>query len=76
MIHHHRATLSKQETADSILSVMAHGRAIHKWYHVINARNLAHDFSVSLVHASVVTLAALTGEMAGMCDYVCIIKLA
>ena len=52
------------------------GRAIHKWYHLINARNLAHEFSVSLVHASVVMLAALTGEMAGICDYVCIIKLA
>ena len=28
-----------------------------------NARNLAHDFGVSLVHACVATLAALAGEM-------------
>ena len=53
---------------------VASGRAIHKWHHDINARNLAHDFGVSLVHASVVMLAALAGEMAGICDYLCVIK--
>ena len=34
-----------------------------------NARNLAHDFGVSLVlNACVATLAALAGEIAGICD--------
>ena len=60
----------------TVVDWIASGRAIHKRHHVINARDLAHNFGVSLVHASVVTLAALAREMAGICDYLCVIKLA
>ena len=60
----------------TVVDCIALGRANHKRHYVINARNLVHDFGVSLVHASVVTLVALAGEMAGICDYLCIIKLA
>ena len=58
----------------TVVDWVASGRAIHKQHDVINARNLVHDFGVSLVHSSVVTLAALAGETAGICDYLCIIK--
>ena len=46
---------------------------ISKRHPVINAR-IAHDFGVSLVHSSVVTLATLAGEMTGICDYLCVMK--
>ena len=58
----------------TVVDWIGSGRATHKRHHVKSARNLAHDFGVSLVHASVVTLAALAGEMAGVCDYLCVIK--
>ena len=35
---------------------------------LMNARNLAHDSDVSLVHACVATLVALAREVAGICD--------
>ena len=37
-----------------------------KWHS--NARNPVHDFIIKLSHAYVATLAALAGEMTGMCD--------
>ena len=60
----------------TVVDWVASGRAINKWHHVINARNSAHDFGVYLVHSSVVMLAALAGEIAGICDYLCVVKLA
>ena len=38
---------------------------MHKQHALTNARDLAHDFSVKLMCS---TLAALAGEMAGICD--------
>ena len=43
---------------------------------LINARNLAHDSRVKLSHAYVTMLAALAGEMAGICVTYVLPKLA